>query len=56
VRRPLAGCRSLERPPPLGQIPLEYSDKNEFTHLYTAHIKPDGTYEVLPTRRSTFPV
>jgi len=28
------------------KIPLEYSDKNEFTHLYTAHIKPDGTYEV----------
>ena len=28
------------------KIPLEYADKNEFTHLYTAHIKPDGTYEV----------
>jgi len=28
------------------KISLEYSDKNEFTHLYTAHIKPDGTYEV----------
>jgi calreticulin len=28
------------------KIPLEYSDKNEYTHLYTAHIKPDGTYEV----------
>jgi len=29
------------------KISLEYSDKNEFTHLYTLHIKPDGTYEVL---------
>merc|ERR1719287_437040 len=28
------------------KISLEYSDKNEFTHLYTLHIKPDGTYEV----------
>merc|ERR1719506_3544779 len=28
------------------KIPLEYSDKNEYTHLYTLHIKPDGTYEV----------
>jgi len=28
------------------KISLEYSDKNEFTHLYTAHIKADGTYEV----------
>jgi len=28
------------------KISLEYSDKNEYTHLYTAHIKPDGTYEV----------
>jgi len=28
------------------KIPLEYSDKNEYTHLYTAHVKPDGTYEV----------
>jgi len=28
------------------KIALEYSDKNEYTHLYTAHIKPDGTYEV----------
>lgn len=28
------------------KISLEYADKNEFTHLYTAHIKPDGTYEV----------
>merc|ERR1719482_2663689 len=28
------------------KISLEYSDKNEFTHLYTMHLKPDGTYEV----------
>jgi len=28
------------------KISLEYSDKNEYTHLYTAVIKPDGTYEV----------
>jgi len=28
------------------KINLEYSDKNEFTHLYTLHIKPDGEYEV----------
>jgi len=28
------------------KIALEYSDKNEFTHLYTMHVKPDGTYEV----------
>merc|ERR1719488_196186 len=28
------------------KIALEYSDKNEFTHLYTAVVEPDGTYEV----------
>merc|ERR1719478_1756840 len=28
------------------KISLEYSDKNEYTHLYTLHVKPDGTYEV----------
>merc|ERR1711997_1147833 len=28
------------------KISLEYSDKNEYTHMYTAVIKPDGTYEV----------
>jgi len=28
------------------KIALEYSDKNEYTHLYTMHLKPDGTYEV----------
>jgi len=26
---------------------LEHGDKNEFTHLYTLHIKGDGTYEIL---------
>merc|ERR1719387_333100 len=29
------------------KINLEYSDKNEFTHLYTLIVEPDGTYEVL---------
>merc|ERR1712054_747926 len=29
------------------KINLEYSDKNEFTHMYTMVIDPDGTYEVL---------
>jgi calreticulin len=29
------------------KINLEYSDKNEYTHLYTLIINPDGTYEVL---------
>jgi len=28
------------------KISLEYSDKNEFTHLYTLHIQPSGDYEV----------
>merc|ERR1712078_9017 len=28
------------------KISLEYSDKNEFTHLYTLHIQPTGDYEV----------
>merc|ERR1719333_682344 len=28
------------------EIKLEYSDKNEFSHLYTLHVKKDGTYEV----------
>merc|ERR1712151_1155398 len=28
------------------KISLEYSDKNEYTHMYTAVIQPDGTYEV----------
>merc|ERR1719335_2052273 len=28
------------------KISLEYSDKNEFTHMYTLAIEPDGTYEV----------
>jgi len=28
-------------------IKLDYDDKNEFTHLYTLILNPDGTYEVL---------
>ena len=30
------------------KISLEYSDKNEYTHLYTFLFKPDGTYECRP--------
>jgi calreticulin len=29
------------------EIKLEHADKNEFTHVYTLHIKSDGSYEVL---------
>merc|ERR1712054_518852 len=29
------------------EVKLEHGDKNEFTHLYTLHIKSDGTYEIL---------
>jgi len=29
------------------KVSLEYSDKNEFTHLYTLVVEPDGTYEIL---------
>jgi len=29
------------------KVNLEYSDKNEFTHLYTFEFKPDGTYDIL---------
>jgi calreticulin len=28
------------------KVALEYSDKNEFTHLYTLQVNPDGTYEI----------
>jgi len=28
------------------KVSLEYSDKNEFTHLYTLQVNPDGTYEI----------
>jgi calreticulin len=28
-------------------IKLDYDDKNEFTHLYTLVVEPDGTYQVL---------
>ena len=27
-------------------VKLEYGDKNEFTHLYTLHVKADNTYTV----------
>jgi len=27
-------------------IKLEYNDKNEFTHLYTLHVRPDNSYTV----------
>jgi len=27
-------------------IKLEFADKNEFTHLYTLHLRPDNTYTV----------
>ena len=29
------------------KIALEYADKNEYTHLYTLVVKPDGSYQVL---------
>jgi len=29
------------------KVSLEYSDKNEYTHLYTFEFKPDGTYSIL---------
>lgn len=29
------------------EVKVEYADKNEFTHLYTLVVKPDGTYKVL---------
>jgi len=28
------------------KVSLEYSDKNEYTHLYTLAVQPDGTYEI----------
>ena len=28
------------------EVKLEYADKNEFTHLYTLIVKPDGTYDI----------
>jgi len=33
-------------------IKLEYDDKNQFTHLYTLHVKPDNTYEVFFDKKS----
>ena len=34
------------------EIKLEYDDKNEFTHLYTLHLKPDNTAEVFFDQKS----
>jgi len=34
------------------QVSLEYSDKNEYTHLYTFSFKPDGTYEIFFDQKS----
>jgi len=28
------------------EVKLEYADKNEFTHLYTLHVKKNGEYEI----------
>merc|ERR1711920_358527 len=37
------GEKNLLRNP---DIKLEYDDKNEYTHIYTLHVKPDNTYKV----------
>jgi len=34
------------------KVNLEYSDKNEYTHLYTFLFKPDGTYEIFFDQKS----
>jgi calreticulin len=34
------------------KVSLEYSDKNEYTHLYTFSFKPDGTYEIFFDQKS----
>ena len=34
------------------KVNLEYSDKNEYTHLYTFSFKPDGTYEIFFDQKS----
>lgn len=34
------------------EIKLEYDDKNEFTHLYTLHVKPDNSAEVFFDQKS----
>ena len=34
------------------EIKLEYDDKNEFTHLYTLHLKPDNSAEVFFDQKS----
>jgi len=28
------------------EIKLDYDDKNEFTHVYTLILKPDGSFQV----------
>ena len=33
-------------------IKLEYDEKNEFTHLYTLHLKPDNSAEVFFDQKS----
>jgi len=33
-------------------VKLEYDDKNQFTHLYTMHVKPDNTYEIFFDKKS----
>ena len=43
------GEKNLEK---TEEIKLEYTDKNEFTHLYTLVVKPDNTYEVLFDEKS----
>ena len=35
--------RTLHRSP---QIPLEYDDRDSFTHIFTLLLKPDNTYTV----------
>jgi len=34
------------------EIKLDYDDKNEFTHLYTLHLKPDNSAEVFLDQKS----
>lgn len=34
------------------EIKLDYSDKDEYTHLYTLVLRPDGTYEVFFDQKS----
>ena len=34
------------------EIKLEYDDKNEYTHLYTLHLKPDNSAEVRRSKQT----